>query len=137
MKFVIAQHRNLIGEGAKNYRGTSVLTIKVGRNTERSLFAVKDVEYRTDLSIQKVKSFTTIDGVKIDADNFKSISVQSYVFAFDNIDDALKALVRYPDKYENNVIITKHPGVFIGKGGSIIKKISKLGGKTIKVEKRN
>ena len=99
------------------------------------MFAVDNVEYKSLYGVKKIKKFRTIDGIEIDGEKFKSKSVQTFLFAYDDIDSALKALVRYPDKYENGVIITKYP-VYIGKGGDIIKKISKLGGKNIKVEKR-
>ena len=132
MKYIVIQHITFAPKGA-------ILTMKVGRNTDISMFVVKEIETYSLYGATKISSFITDEGEKVEIDVLKSKRVRTIVSAYDTIEEAISLMLEWQKAkgfLDGNIIKTQAIGSWIGKNGSVIKTINKYSKKNnIRVEK--
>ena len=132
MKYIVIQHITFAPKGA-------ILTMKVGRNTDISMFVAKEIETYSNYGATKIALFETVEGIKVDIDNFKSKRVSTIISAYNTIEEAISLMLEWQKAkgfLDGNIIKTQAIGSWIGKNGSVIKTINKYSKKNnIRVEK--
>lgn len=133
MKFLVIEHvaKSLPIKGV-------VLTMRVGRNTDVSLFVAEEIKTYSLYGATKVSSFTTDEAVEVDVDTLKSKRVSTIVSVYDTVEEAISLMLEWQKAegfLDGNIIRTQAIGSWIGKGGSVIKKINKYSKNSIRVEK--
>jgi len=133
MQFLVIEHIAFV-DSPKG----ALLTMKVGRNTQVSLYIIKEVETYILYGATKIKSFIIDNDEKINIDYFNSKRVRTITSLYDNIEEAIELMLKWQKAkgfLEDNIIKTQAVGSWIGKKGCVIQKINQYTNKKLKVEK--